>query len=179
MNKQEAIKRIEGMGEYEHFVDEPISKKGVLNIVRQIDEPQKVTIPQFVADWIEKHKEEEWWLAAAFVDRDCPEFREWLVMCDIDTRIAHQELFTRAWLDGYEVEQEKKYTVEIPNPHNTSANVLCLRKDGEKIHIAKQNYKIFKQSPRCQLTESEIKKDFEWAWQFAEEVKRVENGEEW
>ncbi|NQP43185.1 DUF1642 domain-containing protein [Streptococcus suis] len=62
-------------------------------------------------------------------------------------------------------------TVEIPNPNNTSANVLCLRKDGGKIHISKQNYKTYKQSRYCQLTESEIKQDFEWAWQFAKEVE--------
>ena len=42
MNKQEAIKRVEQMGEYERFVDEPISKKSVLNIISQIDEPKKL-----------------------------------------------------------------------------------------------------------------------------------------
>ena len=57
MNRQEAIKKVEQMGEYEHFVDEPISKKGVLNILNQLDEPQKVKVPQFVADWIENVKE--------------------------------------------------------------------------------------------------------------------------
>ena len=48
MNKQEAIKRVEQMGEFERFVDEPVSKKSVLNIISQIDEPQKVTIPNYV-----------------------------------------------------------------------------------------------------------------------------------
>ena len=40
MNKQEAIKRVEQMGEYERFVDEPVSKKSVLNIIYQIQEPR-------------------------------------------------------------------------------------------------------------------------------------------
>ena len=40
MNKQEAIKRVEQMGEYERFVDEPVSKKSVLNIISQIQEPR-------------------------------------------------------------------------------------------------------------------------------------------
>lgn len=57
MNKQEAIKRVEQMGEYERFVDEPISKKSVLNIISQIDEPKKVIVPKFVADWYEEHKD--------------------------------------------------------------------------------------------------------------------------
>ena len=46
MNKQEAIKRIEQMGEYERFVDEPISKKSVLNIISQIHEPLLVKIKE-------------------------------------------------------------------------------------------------------------------------------------
>ena len=40
MNKQEAIKRVEQMGKYERFVDEPVSKKSVLNIISQIQEPR-------------------------------------------------------------------------------------------------------------------------------------------
>ncbi|WP_449461236.1 DUF1642 domain-containing protein [Streptococcus suis] len=84
----------------------------------------------------------------------------------------NQETFARAWLDGCEIEQEKVYTVEIPNPNNTSADVVCLRKDGGKIHISKQNYKTYKQSRYCHLTEAEIKRDFEWAWRFAKEVER-------
>ena len=56
MNKQEAIKRVEQMGEYERFVDEPVSKKSVLNIISQIHEPKKVVVPKFVADWYEDHK---------------------------------------------------------------------------------------------------------------------------
>ena len=55
MNKQEAIKRVEQMGEYERFVDESVSKKSVLNIISQIHEPKKVVVPKFVADWYEDH----------------------------------------------------------------------------------------------------------------------------
>ena len=55
MNKQEAIKRVEQMGEFERFVDEPVSKKSVLDIISIIDEPQKVVIPKFVAELIETH----------------------------------------------------------------------------------------------------------------------------
>ena len=56
MNKQEAIKRVEQMGEYERFVDEPISKTSVLNIISKINEQKKVVVPKFVADWYEDHK---------------------------------------------------------------------------------------------------------------------------
>lgn len=44
MNVKEAITQIKPMGEYESFVDEPLSKSSVLNIVSQIDEPQKMRL---------------------------------------------------------------------------------------------------------------------------------------
>lgn len=57
MNKHEAIKKVEQMGEYERFVNELIPKLSVLNILNQLDEPQKPTVPQCVADWYEEHKD--------------------------------------------------------------------------------------------------------------------------
>ncbi|WP_153048324.1 DUF1642 domain-containing protein, partial [Streptococcus suis] len=62
MNKQEAIKCIEQMGEYEHFVGDPISKASVLSIISQIHEPQKVVVPKVVAEWIEGCKRSGWHL---------------------------------------------------------------------------------------------------------------------
>lgn len=65
MNKQEAIKKVEQMGEYERFVDESIPKLSVLNILNQLDEPQKPVVPQFVADWIEECKNDDFHLFGA------------------------------------------------------------------------------------------------------------------
>lgn len=177
MNKQEAIKVIEKMGEYEHFVDEAISKKSVLNIINQIDEPEQPVIPQFVADWIEEHKEDRWWLSSAFVDRVNQTFREWIVLCDMDTRIIHQDIFARAWLDGYTVEQPQLYTVELPDPNRKGANQFYLGKADNtgKVFINKGKFNRRK-NKNLWLTEEEICKDFEWAWEagFAKEVE-VEN----
>ena len=108
MNKQEAIKKVEQMGEYERFVDESIPKLSVLNILNQLDEPQKPVVPQFVADWIEECKNDDFHLFGAMEEMSLHQkkldywFRE-------DDNI---ELFARAWLDGYTVE-EKRYTVKI------------------------------------------------------------------
>ncbi|HFI0645656.1 TPA: DUF1642 domain-containing protein [Streptococcus suis] len=133
----------------------------------QIHEPQKVVVPKFVADWLKRYQHTNMLLKvlnAAEDERVFPSaVNNWI--------LDNQRDFVVAWFFGYEIEQEKLYTVEIPNPNNTSANVLCLRKDGGKIHISKQNYKTYKRSRYCQLTESEIKQDFEWAWQFREEVE--------
>ncbi|HEL1773648.1 TPA: DUF1642 domain-containing protein, partial [Streptococcus suis] len=160
MNKREAIKCIEQMGEYERFVDEPISKKSVLNIISQIAEPQKVVVPKFVADWIEKHKQEQWWLGAALTDREDDKFREWMVLCDMDTRIINQETFARAWIFGYEIEQEKMYTVEIPNPNRSGKGhaKFRLEKIGNKVVLVKRKSKeCYQNKPNQKLTESEIK----------------------
>ena len=79
-------------------------------------EREKVTIPQFVASWIEKCKtfksfavslsfalQPSVWEANSLSD----ECIEWL------TDTENQDLFARAWLDGYEVEKEERYLVKI------------------------------------------------------------------
>ena len=83
---------------------------------RDINEPLKVTIPQFVADWIEKCKSikqfitslayalnSEVWSENSLSD----ECIDWLYIA------GNQDIFARAWLDGYTVEKEKRYLVKI------------------------------------------------------------------
>ena len=162
MNKQEAIEKIKNIDTLNindkiagQQVDMVI-KNQVLDIVSHIDEPKKVTIPKFVAEWIvetEKiHNNLSWvWFSNPVSD----ELNAWLK--------NHTETFMRAWLDGYEVETEKLYTVEIPNPNRTFITYTLYRKDDGEIIIigAGGDYEKRKE---YQLTESEIKQDFEWAW---------------
>ena len=67
----------------------------------------KVVIPQFVAKWLEDCKEKEQSLYSAL--QDCDSVNNWL---DIE---GNEDLFARAWLDGYEVEWEKRYKVKLKN----------------------------------------------------------------
>ncbi|HFU4198152.1 TPA: DUF1642 domain-containing protein [Streptococcus suis] len=170
MNKQEALKRIEQMGEYERFVDEPISKSSVLNIISQIHEPQKVVVPKCVGEWIEEAKNRNFCLVDALVsDLNPTEVDEWLY----GENDKNQDTFARALLFGYEIEREKLYTVEIPNPvltDNSDSVTVLMKIDSGVILTDVVNYIGRKQEPVYQLTESEIKEDFEWAWQFREEV---------
>ena len=81
---------------------------------------------------------------------------------------------------GYEVQKEKLYTVEIPNPNaiGYSKIYLAKNKDGKVELFTWSGYTSiefadnWKQEENAQLTESEIKEDFEWAWQFAKEVEQ-------
>ncbi|VLZ74523.1 DUF1642 domain-containing protein [Streptococcus pneumoniae] len=72
----------------------------------------KVVVPQFVADWIEVCKEH---LTTSLYTAMTPNFMKennqsfdlilWI------KKASNQDLFARAWLNGYEVEKEKRYTV--------------------------------------------------------------------
>lgn len=80
----------------------------------------KVVIPQFVADWIDYCKENHFTITGAFDPVSeygigiAGTFKGSVYKC---TRWAldNQNLFARAWLDGYEVEQEKRYVVTDGN----------------------------------------------------------------
>lgn len=69
-------------------------------------EPQKVTIPQFVADWIEECEEKEKTLLNSLLYTP-KGVNSWMGNSD------NQELFARAWIEGYEVEKEKRYLVKV------------------------------------------------------------------
>ena len=60
-----------------------------------------------MADWIKECKEKGDLSLGGAIQLPCPEMYEWLM----DWK--KQELFARAWLDGYEVEKEKRYLVKI------------------------------------------------------------------
>lgn len=71
-------------------------------------EPQKPVVPQFVADWI--GYERGWNKTLHHALENSPE-KVNLWLCEDE--INRQNLFARAWLFGYEVEKEKRYTVKI------------------------------------------------------------------
>ncbi|CVW56746.1 phage protein [Streptococcus pneumoniae] len=86
-------------------------------------EREKVIVPQFVADWIEVCKEH---LTTSLYTAMTPNFMKennqsfdlilWI------KKASNQDLFARAWLDGYEVEKEKRYFVKIKG--NIKENML-------------------------------------------------------
>lgn len=109
MNKQELIEKIEALPAEDYKYRPHIDKKMVLGLVRQLDEPEKVTIPQFTADWIEHFKKTSDWDLFQAMDY----LFEHTITCEwIETK-DNQELFARAWIFGYEVEKEKRYLVKV------------------------------------------------------------------
>ena len=131
------------------------------------NEPQKPVVPKFVAEWIEEARAEEYSLYGAWeMVKEGSEIFWWL----FDGHESNQDTFNRAWLDGYEIEQEKLYTVEIPNPHSYIDNHSRLARNYKgKVVLEVQDW--LNTFDSYKLTESEIKKDFEWAWQWAKEAE--------
>ena len=83
----------------------------LLDDLKQLDEPEKVKVPQFVAEYIEQMKNEDYHLIGAMTEirsHKNKKIDDWF--WDYDDNM---EIFARAWLDGYEVEKEPKYTVKI------------------------------------------------------------------
>lgn len=106
MNKQEALKRIEAQKETIIELTGWAVFRYIGALIEQLDEPQPVKVPQFVADWIEEKRDMGWKLAQMLLQAGLNEqYGRWVV--------DNQELFARAWLDGYEVEKEPKYTVMV------------------------------------------------------------------
>ena len=105
MNVKELIEKYEYLN---HNYFRRVDTSEVLRDLKQLDEPPKVTIPQFVADWIEECEEKEKTLLNSLLYT--PEgVNSWVGNSD------NQELFARAWIEGYEVEKEKRYTIRFKN----------------------------------------------------------------
>lgn len=109
MNKQEALKRIEAQKETLIGLNGWAVYVYIEELIKSIDEPKKVKVPQFVADYIEFKKKNNFHVYGAMrviedhYDKNVP---EWFYEKNIET-------FIRAWLDGYTVEKEKRYTVKV------------------------------------------------------------------
>nr|DAP05777.1 MAG TPA: Protein of unknown function (DUF1642) [Caudoviricetes sp.] len=72
-------------------------------------ERKKVTIPEFVADIIEEYKGKNAPILDIFDEKYLNErYRNWLI-----SSLNAYDRAARAWLDGYEVEKEKRYLVKI------------------------------------------------------------------
>ncbi|WP_314828525.1 DUF1642 domain-containing protein [Streptococcus cristatus] len=110
MKKEEVINKINEMT-VETFFSKTlfVQQKKVIELIEQLDEPEKVKIPQFVAEIIEYYKGQNATLYDALREKNFnKQYSEWL----LNEQNAYDKV-ARAWLDGYEVEKEKRYLVKV------------------------------------------------------------------
>ncbi|VLT24308.1 phage protein [Streptococcus pneumoniae] len=95
------------IGDYERVSNfcEKVSVDKLIQKLKQLDEPQKVTIPQFVADFITEQKKLGHTLSYSIDASMSDRVAEWYW--------DNSELFALAWIFGYEVEKEKRYLVKV------------------------------------------------------------------
>lgn len=108
MNKQELIERIEKLPCFEGPIacTVTVNRDWILNSIEQLDQPQKIQVPHFVADWIDTAKEEGYNIKGAIEMAPNGRIKDWLEFKNVDT-------FADAWINGYTVEKEKRYFVKL------------------------------------------------------------------
>lgn len=176
MNKHEAIEKIkqtdtltiiDHMGHQEVAM---VNKNNVLDIVSQIDEPEKVVVPKFVARWIEESKYDRFYaLHGAYANMN-EEMKRWR------SRGNNSELFARAWLayPNIVIEEDKRYTVEIAGAMLTRI-VRGFKVEYKMMEVKNTqftSYDLQKNAIHTTiLKEEEIKEADERLWQFSKEYK--------
>lgn len=161
MTRQEAIEKLSTIGHisvsyaedlYDSFFPKPI-------------------VPQCVADWIDVCKEN---LAIGLYTAMNPDFlKQWNksdeLICWIK-KARNQDIFARAWVDGYEVEKEPRYTVRVKGISGN--NSYLNQEDGEDFLFAdSEEFGDF----RAKFTRKELE-DANFGWVFScpgVEVKEV------
>lgn len=111
MNLSNFIARYERVSSFTNEVD----IHNLISDLKKINESQKAKVPNFIGDWIYKAQlVDDLSLCVALeyttiklYAKNREEILKWLEIR------KNQETFARAWIYGYEVEKEKRYSVKI------------------------------------------------------------------
>ena len=114
MNVQRLIEKYKELWNEHRPFYEPVPYTSMVELflkeLKQLDESEKVKVPQCVHKYIQEAKEYKWDLQdlmKSIDDEDSEELQRWFY------HECNQETLARAWLDGYEIEKEKRYLVKI------------------------------------------------------------------
>lgn len=161
MNKQELIRKYKELWKEHSPFHEPVPYTSMVELflkeLEKLDELEKVKVPQFVAEYIEFKKTYDFHVYGAMreiEDHHDKRVPEWFYEKNIET-------FARAWLDGYEVEKEKRYLVKMKGI-DTNFNFLNRHRN--------ENYWIFSSKDKntlyqTQHTQKELEEaNFGWVF---------------
>lgn len=116
MNNKELIEKYE---ETDKFA-EMVKVRYVIEDLKQLDEPQKPVVKQFVADWYEKNKNNFdyniWNYVSEWEDQEEDEFKNWFDHSnEVFQTLVNMHQF------GYEIEKEKRYRVKAKGVYHHSS----------------------------------------------------------
>ena len=116
MNKKELIESISHLPSDCSRPRPMIDKLTTLELIKLLDEPQEVEIPMFVADFITEQKKLGHTLSYSIDACMSDRVAEWYW--------DNSELFALSWVNGYEVEKEKRYYVRFKGMESDDFNYL-------------------------------------------------------
>ena len=163
-NKQELISKYELIKNSYNF--KVVATDGIISDLKRLDEPQKVTIPQFVADWYEKKKHDLnhyiWDYIYNWNHQEESEFKRWM-----NCSITSFQTLVNMHQFGYEVEKEKRYEVILCN----GQSLKTVYRQGEDRLDFEKEYGDLESFTRKQLEEA----GFGWVFDcLGIEVREVE-----
>lgn len=181
MEKQELIEELECLevstDSLDYLKGADYANERAINLAKQLDEPIKVVVPKFVAEWLDKHKYStdiiDLFLSVEYAtDSDgfvaekwdySGEFYDWLSnSADIQFTLCDAMRY------GYEVEKEQLYYVKF--------DILYLQKylvknvETDQFYLS-NNEKVVGNYEQVKFTEQEIKAIDERYWPFAVKVE--------
>ncbi|EGO8446472.1 hypothetical protein CUS06_09270 [Enterococcus faecalis] len=172
MNKQELIEELEcievSTDSLDYLRGADYANERAISLAKQLDEPKKVVVPKFAAEWIELCKGLECTLYCSATSklRDTMHIEKAKEVSDWLDTFENHELFAHAWLDGYEVEKEQLYKVVID--HKYLVQLFSGRTDARLVEYEElTNW----HDSAYKLTESVIKSIDERYWPFAVKVE--------
>lgn len=87
---------------------------------------EKPVVPDFIAEWIEEAKNKQGYnVVGAVNNAPSGDVENWLILENVD-------IFTKAWVYGYEVESEKEYVIKLKN----SPQILLYEEKDEEYYFA-------------------------------------------
>ena len=118
MNKEEAIGTLQDVAQrvFYRTGSRSVYIDKIVEIINQIDEPQKPVVPKFVANWYEENKDNFEYNVQCLCVHNCEPLREIDTWFDSDDTKPVETLVMMHKF-GYEIEKEKLYTEDFTKPN--------------------------------------------------------------
>jgi len=146
------------------------SVEAILLKLKRIENDNKVKVPYFVADLIEYAKNRDWDLEDVFLnianEPDTSDITEWFYTQ------GNMDVIARAWLDGYEIEKEKRYAIRFKNIRKET-NYLKYDRVVKNWYLGAKEFS--KERKTCHTKKELESSGFDWVFNCPGiEVKEVE-----